>query len=112
MSLCDRSNLSGSRREFLRQLGWLGSAVPASILLRGLRDAATLQRSSASPASRKPASSADHVTGFHFTDVAAQAGLGRAINVFGGGSPKRWLLGETGGGVGRFRLVNDGWLAI
>ena len=107
-----RRNLSGSRRDFLRQLGWLGSVVPASVLLAGLHDAAALQKSPASPASRKPKSTPDHVAGFHCTDVAAQAGLGAAINVFGGVTHKRWLLEETGCGVALFDYDNDGWLDI
>src|SRR2546430_17498079 len=89
MSLRLSSNLSGSRRDFLRQLGRLGSVVPASLLLTGLRDAAALQRSPASPASRKPQSSPDHAAGFYFTDVTAQSGLGGAINVFCGRSEER-----------------------
>ena len=112
MSLRERSNLSGSRRDFLRQLGWLGSVLPASVLLTGLRDSTTLQRSPASPASRKRENSADHVAGFHFTDVTAQAGLSGAINIFGGVTHKRWLLEETGCGVALFDYDNDGWLDI
>src|SRR5260221_392964 len=112
MSLHRRTNLSGSRRDFLRQLGWLGSVVPASVLVTGLRDAAALQRSPISPASQKPKSSPDHLAGFHFTDIAAQAGLGGAINVFGGVTHKRWLLEETGCGVALFDYDNDGWLDI
>src|SRR5260370_7893810 len=94
MSLHRRTNLSGSRRDFLRQLGWLGSVVPASVLLTGLRDAAALQRSPISPASQKPKSSPDHLAGFHFTDIAAQAGLGGAINVFAGVTHQRCLPQE------------------
>src|SRR5437667_11998554 len=108
MSLRLPSNLSGSRRDFLRQLGCLGSVVPASLLLTGLRDAAALQRSPASPASRKPQSSPDHAAGFYFTDVSSQAGLGGAINVFGDVSQKRWLLEETGCGMALFDYDNDG----
>ena len=112
MSLRLPSNLSGSRRDFLRQLGRLGSVVPASLLLTGLRDAAALQRSPASPASRKPQSSPDHAAGFSFTDISAKAGLGGAINVFGGVTHKRLLLEETGCGVALFDYDNDGWLDI
>src|SRR5438874_1897609 len=112
MSLRLSSNLSGSRRDFLRQLGRLGSVVPASLLLTGLRDAAALQRSPASPASRKPQSSPDHAAGFSFTDISAKAGLGGAINVFGGVTHKRLLLEETGCGVALFDYDNDGWLDI
>ena len=112
MSLRRTSNLSGSRRDFLRQLGRLGSVVPASLLLTGLRDAAALQRSPASPASRKPQSSPDHAAGFSFTDISAKAGLGGAINVFGGVTHKHLLLEETGCGVALFDYDNDGWLDV
>src|SRR5260370_1960392 len=112
MSLRPRSNLSGSRRDFLRQLGRLGSLVTESVRLAGLPSAAALQRSPASPGSRKPGSSPNHVAGFQFTDVAAQAGLGGAINVFGTVAHKRWLLEETGCGVALFDYDNDGWLDI
>jgi enediyne biosynthesis protein E4 len=110
MSLHRRSSLSGSRRDFLRQLGWLGSVVPASALLAALRDAAAFQRSSA--ASGKSENNSGHAAGFYFTDVAAQAGLGEAINVYGGLTQKRWLLEEIGCGVALFDYDNDGWLDI
>src|SRR5258708_19661881 len=112
MSVHGRTHLSGSRRDFLRQLWWLGSVVPASVLLAGLRDAAALQRSPISPASQKPKSSPDHLAGFHFTDIAAQAGLGGAINVFGGVTHKRWLLEETGCGVAPFHYDTNACLDI
>src|SRR5207249_10642985 len=112
MSLRLRSNLSGSRRDFLRQLGRLSSVVPTSLLLTRLRDATALQRSPASPASRKPQSSPDHAAGFSFTDISEKAGLGGAINVFGGVTHKRLLLEETGCGVALFDYDNDGWLDI
>src|SRR5438445_12871715 len=112
MSLRPPSNLSGSRRDFLRQLGRLGSVVPASLLLTGLRDTASLQRSPASPASRKPQSSPDHAAGFSFTDITARAGLGGAINVFGGVTHKRLLLEDTGCGVTAFVYDNDRWLDV
>src|SRR5438093_659710 len=112
MSLRLLSNLSGSRRDFLRQLGRLGSVVPASLLLTGLHDATALQRSPASPASRKPQSSPGHAARFSFTDISARAGLGGAINVFGGVTHKRLLLEETGCGVALFDYDNDGWLDI
>jgi hypothetical protein len=112
MSLRPRSSLTGSRRDFLRQLGRLGSLVPASVLLAGLPGAVALQRSLASPASRKLESSPGPVAGFSFTDIAAQAGLGGAINAFGGNSHKRWLLEETGCGIALFDYDNDSWLDI
>src|SRR5207249_10939486 len=112
MSLRLLSNLSGSRRDFLRQLGRLGSVVPASLLLTGLHDATALQRSPASPASRKPQSSPGHAERFYLTDISARAGLGGEINVFGGVTHKCLLLEETGCGVALFDYDNDGWLDI
>jgi len=47
-----------------------------------------------------------------FTDVAAEAGFGRAINHYGGEKSKRFLLEELGGGVAFFDYDNDGWLDI
>jgi enediyne biosynthesis protein E4 len=47
-----------------------------------------------------------------FTDVAVQAGLGRARNVSGSQVNKRFLLEEMGGGVALFDYDNDGWLDI
>ena len=101
--------LSGSRRDFLRQLGSVGAAVPASALLTGMQQAIAFQKSPATPNGRKSESnSADFV----FTDVTAPAGLSGAINVFGGLTRKRWLLEEIGCGVALFDYDNDGWLDI
>ena len=100
-----------SRREFLRQLGRLGKVVPASFLLPGSW-AAALQKPAASPAARKAAKVLTPEAGFSFTDVAAQAGLSGAINVFGGIDRKRYLLEEIGCGVALFDYDNDGWLDI
>jgi len=47
-----------------------------------------------------------------FTDVAVQAGLGKARNVSGSPASKRFLLEEMGGGVALFDYDNDGWLDI
>jgi len=104
-----RGAFSRSRRDFLRRLGSFGAVVPASALLTGMQQAMALQKSTAAPAGRKFGnSSAD----FAFTDVAAQAGLGGALNVFGGVARKRWLLEEIGCGVALFDYDNDGWLDI
>jgi hypothetical protein len=100
-----------SRREFLRQLERLGKVLPASFLLPGSW-AAALQKPAASPAARKAAKVVAPVAGFSFTDVAAQAGLGGAVNVFGGIDRKRYLLEEIGCGVALFDYDNDGWLDI
>jgi enediyne biosynthesis protein E4 len=101
-----------SRREFLRRLGWWGSAVPASALLPIVHGATPFQRSTAPPAGRRPKGSPDHDPGFYFTDVTAQAGLGNAVNVFGGVARKRYILEEVGCGVALFDYDNDGWLDI
>src|SRR5882724_13295774 len=47
-----------------------------------------------------------------FTDIATQAGLSRARNLFGSPVDKRFLLEEMGGGVALFDYDNDGWLDI
>ena len=47
-----------------------------------------------------------------FTDVAEQAGLGSAINVFGRAAQKSLLLEEMGSGVAFFDYDHDGWLDI
>jgi hypothetical protein len=100
---------SGSRRDFLRRLGSLGAVAPASALLSRVQQAVALQKSPGASANRKSQnSSAD----FAFIDVTAQAGLGGALNVFGGLTRKRWLLEEIGCGVALFDYDNDGWLDI
>lgn len=101
-----------SRRDFLRQMGRLGSVVPASALLPGFAQKLALQRSSASSAIRKSGSSPGPDASFHFTDVAVQSGLSRANNVFGGVSRKRYLLEEIGCGLALFDYDNDGWLDL
>ena len=47
-----------------------------------------------------------------FVDVASDAGLGFAINVFGNAAPKTLLLEEMGCGVAFFDYDHDGWLDI
>ena len=47
-----------------------------------------------------------------FTDITAQAGLARAVNVSGSRQNKRFLLEEMGGGAAFFDYDNDGWLDI
>ena len=100
-----------SRREFLRQLGRLGTVVPASFLVPGSW-ASALQKQPASAAVRKAAKVAGPEAGFSFTDIAAEAGLSGAVNVFGGVERKRYLLEEIGCGVALFDYDHDGWLDI
>jgi enediyne biosynthesis protein E4 len=104
-------DFSRSRREFLRQLGRLGTVVPASFQLPWSW-AAALQEPTASAAARKATKTLAPEAGFSFTDVAAQTGLSGAINVFGGVERKRFLLEEIGCGVALFDYDNDGWLDI
>ena len=101
-----------SRRAFLRHLGRFGSVLPASIVLPELGEVLTLQRTPASPPVRRSGSSSEPVAGFHFTDVAAAAGLSHATNVFGGIDRKRFLLEEIGCGLALFDYDNDGWLDL
>ena len=101
-----------SRREFLRQLERLGKAIPASLLLPGSWVAAALQKSTAPRPARKAPKAPATDAGFSFTDVASQAGLGGALNVFGGVERKRYLIEEIGCGVALFDYDNDGWLDI
>jgi hypothetical protein len=100
-----------TRREFLGQLGRLGTIVPASFLLPNSW-AASLQKPAASAPAGKAAKVLAPEAGFSFTDVAAQAGLSGAVNVFGGVERKRYLLEEIGCGVALFDYDNDGWLDI
>src|SRR6478609_5689916 len=102
-----------SRREFLRHIGKLGKVIPASFLLPGLSWAAdALQKRPGSPATRPSQKVLSPPAGFSFTDIAAEAGLSGAVNVFGGVERKRYLLEEIGCGVALFDYDNDGWLDI
>ena len=47
-----------------------------------------------------------------FTDIALEAGLGSAVNVFGSTTEKNYLLEEMGSGVAFFDYDHDGWLDI
>ena len=46
--------------------------------------------------------------GFSIVDVGSQAGLGEAVNVYGGVRTKRYLIDEMGCGVAFFDYDNDG----
>lgn len=99
-------NLPGSRREFLQRLGRLGASVPASILVPGLPKTAAVQKPTVKRS--HPEISAGNL-GFRFTDVAEQAGLGKAANVTGAITSKRFLVEEMGCGVAFLDYDNDGW---
>ena len=103
-----------SRRDFLRQTWRLGFAVPVSLLLPGLGGLAAeaFQKPTGPSTLRKPAPGSATPAGFSFTDIAAKAGLGDAINVFGDITHKQYILEETGCGVALFDYDNDGWLDI
>jgi hypothetical protein len=47
-----------------------------------------------------------------FVNVAAEAGLGNALNVYGGVTTKKYLIEEIGCGVAFFDYDHDGWLDI
>lgn len=86
----------------LRRILQLGPAIPASLL------SPALARSLAKSVSKAAGNSA----GFSFTDIAAHAGLAKAVNVYGGLDRKQYILEETGCGVALFDYDNDGWLDI
>src|SRR5438874_834564 len=111
-SLSTRKLEQISRRGFLRQLGRCGSIVPASLLLPALRETLSLQRPRTATATGKTGAASTSRASFHFTDVADQAGLGHATNVFGGVTRKRYLLEELGCGLAFFDYDNDGWLDL
>jgi enediyne biosynthesis protein E4 len=98
-----------SRRDLLRLLGCLGASVPASILLAQ----SPIKQGGQSPerGNSLPRLSPDG-PGFGFTDVAARAGLGHAMNVTGPKANKRYLLEEMGCGVAFFDYDHDGWIDI
>jgi enediyne biosynthesis protein E4 len=104
-----RSPRIESRREFLFDLQQLGSFAAASVLIPGGRSAADDEELRV----RKPRPElSSHSLGCRFTDVAAEAGLGKAINVTGGIASKRYLVEEMGCGAAFFDYDNDGWLDI
>ena len=93
-------------------MGCLGSVVPAAALLPGLPFVRAMQGSPVSAASRKSGIVAPSTAGFSFTDIAAEAGLAGATNIFGEVARKQYILEETGCGVALFDYDNDGWLDI
>ena len=84
-----------TRRDFLGGMGRLGSMLPFSALLPSARALEPAQKTPSQPANRKsPLKPA--AAGFAFTDVAKEAGLPGAVNVFGGIERKQYILEETG----------------
>lgn len=100
-----------SRRRFLRFLGRSALMLPlerfAGSFTSGTRSAPLSQLLAQAKPSR-PAT----LPGIQFKDVAAEAGLSKAINVFGGVQTKSFLLEEMGSGVAFFDYDHDGWLDI
>jgi hypothetical protein len=103
-----------SRREFLRLLGQSGSVISAERLasLLYLGDSAAHAAARAMGAIEGTGQSKAGSLGFTLVDTASQAGLGDAMNVFGGIDTKRYLLEEMGCGVAFFDYDNDGWQDI
>ncbi len=52
--------------------------------------------------------SADNASIANFSDIAEKAGL-TAVNIFGGGETKKYIIETTGTGVAIFDYDNDGW---
>ncbi len=100
-----------SRRDFLRQIGRFGAVLPAAALLAGLPGVLSAQKT-VSPAGREDNKATEPLPGFAFTDVTAAAGLGSALNLFGGVTRKRYILEEIGCGVALFDYDHDGWLDL
>ena len=89
-----------SRRNFLRLIGYYGAIVPAEMFGQHLLRQPTDAQASTPvtrPSSVSPQSSSS--PGFMLVDVANPAGLGGAINVYGGVQTKRYLMDEMGCGV-------------
>ena len=60
----------------------------------------------------RASAAADDAPGSGFSDIAVEAGLGSARNVFGSATEKNYLIEEMGGGVAFFDYDHDGWLDI
>ncbi len=105
---------SPTRRDFLRLLSVSCGTIPTGYFLE-LVPYSPLLHTAANPLSLSPNSGPakpDAPLGFSFVDVAVQAGLGKAVNVYGGIKTKRTLMDEMGCGVGFLDYDNDGWVDI
>src|ERR1019366_2443356 len=103
-----------SRRDLLRLLAASCTTTHATQIL-GMSPPEILPPPSPSRSSGLQKSRLVHANnplGFSFVDAAAEAGLGKAINVYGGVRTKRYLMDEMGCGVAFFDYDNDGWLDI
>ena len=102
-----------SRREFIRMLSMAGAVLPSGHLNRLLTGIGRQPRSASAPDSAANAiPQHKSALGFSFVDVAGSAGLGGAVNVYGGVRTKRYLLEEMGCGVAFLDYDNDGWLDV
>lgn len=107
------SRVRRSRRGFLRSLGCAGIGASCAHLVTLLPDHSAFRKLESLLGQRHTALAAQTGTaGIQFTDVATDAGLGSAINVFGSASEKNYLLEEMGSGVAFFDYDHDGWLDI
>ena len=100
-----------TRRDFL---GGMGDSVQSCLFpfcCRSARALQAVQRPSHPPNRKSPLKPAA-AAGFSFKDIAKEAGLAGAVNVFGGIERKQYILEETGCGVALFDYDNDGWLDI
>ena len=110
---CRVGRVRRSRRGFLRFLGCAGIGASCPHLATLLPDHAVFGELEELFGQPFRASAAEQETdGIRFTDVAASAGLGSAVNVFGSVTEKNYLLEEMGGGVAFFDYDHDGWLDI
>src|SRR5438045_1478871 len=101
-----------TRRDFLGGMGRLGSILPFSAFPLSAGALQAIQKTPSHPANRKVPLKPAAVAGFSFKDIAKEAGLAGAVNVFGGIERKQYILEETGCGVALFDYDNDGWLDI
>ena len=102
-----------SRRAFLRLLPGFGLGASAGHLATLLPEHSSFSALEAALGQRWRAFAAEEAgPSVSFTDVAAEAGLGAAVNVSGSPAAKKYLLEEMGAGVAFFDYDHDGWLDI
>ena len=102
-----------SRRAFLRLLPGFGLGASAGHLATLLPEHSSFSALEAALGQCWRAFAAEEARpSVSFTDVAAEAGLGAAVNVSGSPAAKKYLLEEMGAGVAFFDYDHDGWLDI
>ncbi len=101
-----------SRRRFFRHLAGACALIPAEYIL-GLFPSVD-QQAAAYTLVRTPKTAsegAENPLGFSFVDVAPQAGLGNAVNIYGGVKTKRYLMDEMGCGAAFSTMIMTvGWI--